>query len=39
MTHLLLKIKFTTKIDVPSLSQINRLTINITASDIYIEGY
>ncbi|CAD8069416.1 unnamed protein product [Paramecium primaurelia] len=39
MTHLFLKIKFTTKIDIPGAQTVNNFQINITEPSLYIEAY
>jgi hypothetical protein len=39
MTHLLMKLKFTTKLDVPGAMEINRLDINITMPELVVNAY
>ena len=39
MTHLLLKVKFSNKIDVPGSLEINRMDLNITMPELYLNAY
>lgn len=39
MTHVFMKIKFTTKLDVPGTIEINRLDVNITLPQFTLNAY
>lgn len=39
MTHILMKIKFSQKLDVPGFLEIMRLNVNITMPELFITGY
>jgi hypothetical protein len=39
MTHLLVKIKFTSKLDIPGSLEINRLNISISLPELSINAY
>ncbi|EGR30784.1 hypothetical protein IMG5_123710 [Ichthyophthirius multifiliis] len=38
MTHILMKIKFSTRLDMPGYSEVHRLNITITLPELYIEA-
>ena len=39
MTHILMKLKFTTKLDIPGSLEINRLDVNVTMPELFINAY
>lgn len=39
MTHLLMKIKFSTKLDIPGALHITRLNLNITMPELFLSAY
>lgn len=39
MTHIVMKIKFSPKIDVPGFLELNRINITITLPELYLQAY